>query len=414
LSGLADISNISIQEWVSRIIDRDVRAIARAISSVENCEDAARQLITALREELSASAKQPIVVGITGPAGSGKSTLTDALIGELRKGGHTVGVLAIDPTSAISGGALLGDRIRMQAYDLDRGVLIRSMATRGATGGIANATSDAITVLQAAGKDYILVETLGVGQDEIAVAQLADVTVLVLAPRAGDEVQAMKAGIMEVADIIVLNKTDDPAMTQLESDIRESLQLRNSGDDEPTALPPVIKTVATEGRGVPELRIAIDAMARTVSSRSPKKALHGPALGEVALDHLGVAVGSLAESLKFYGDMLGMTVMGNYDIPHESTRVAMLPAGDARIELLEATEADSPIGRFLAKRGPGLHHICLRVLDLKTAIAKLKEAGARLVQDVPQVGASGHRYIFVHPSSAGGVLLELVQAEAHT
>jgi LAO/AO transport system kinase len=297
------------------------------------------------------------------------------------------------------------------------------MATRGSLGGVAAATRDAITVLAAAGKEWIIVETVGVGQDEIVVAQLADVTVLVLTPGAGDDVQTMKAGIMEIADIFALNKADNPAIDQLEANVRESFALREAAvgmaheqaGEQVAALPPIIKTVATEGRGVPQLRIAIEHAASAVRTRAgrhaAKQALGGVALGEdVALDHLGIAVPELASSLKFYEELLGLRLAGTYFIPQERTRVAMLPAGDARIELLEPTEADSPIGKFLAKRGPGLHHICLRVPDLAAAIARLKQSGARLLNDTPQTGAGGHQYVFVHPSSAGGVLLELVQA----
>jgi len=369
-------------------------------------------LLGALRT--TASGKRSMVLGITGPAGSGKSTLTNALIEHLRKDGKTVAVLAIDPSSAVSGGALLGDRIRMQSHGLDAGVLIRSMATRGAVGGIANATKDAITIIEAAGKDYIIVETVGVGQDEIAVTRIADATVLVLTPGAGDEVQAMKSGIMELADIVVLNKADHSAIDQLESDIRENLQSPDfHHGDQPNRTPAIIKTVATEGLGVPQLRVAIDALARDVRTRPRGRAvsqLH--AADTVALDHLGIAVESVAGARKFYEELLGMRVSGTYDIPQELTHVAMLPVGDARIELLEATQRDSPIGRFLARRGPGLHHICLRVPDLAKAATRLKEAGARLINDEPQTGAGGHRYIFVHPSSAGGVLLELVEGDA--
>jgi LAO/AO transport system kinase len=401
----------SARELVARVAGGDVRAIARAISLVEERGRLGEELLTALSQQRPNQAGRCVVVGITGAAGSGKSTLTDALIGELRKENLSVGVLAVDPSSAATGGALLGDRIRMQSHGLDPGVLIRSMATRGALGGVARATRDAVSVLEASGRDWIIIETVGVGQDEIAVAQLADVTVLVLTPGAGDDVQTMKAGIMEIADIFVLNKADDPAVARLEANVRESLALREAAAEQPEETsPPVIKTVATEGRGVPQLKIAIAASAAAMQHRPSRQVNQAPL---VQLDHLGIAVPELDAALKFYEGLLGLQLSGTYEIPQERTRVGMLPAGDARIELLEPSEPDSPIGRFLAKRGPGLHHICLRVPDLAEAIARLKQAGTRLISETPQTGAGGHSYVFVHPSGAGGVLLELVQAEAN-
>ncbi|MSO19415.1 MAG: methylmalonyl Co-A mutase-associated GTPase MeaB [Acidobacteria bacterium] len=414
VSSHPDKSIRNIEEWIDRIRQCDVRAVARAISAIENRSADSAALLSGLRAQSVQTLRHSAVVGITGAAGTGKSTLTDALITELRRQSKTVGVLAIDPSSSVSGGALLGDRIRMQAHGLDPGVLIRSMATRGAVGGLAAATRNAVAVLDAAGKDFILIETVGVGQDEIAVAQLADVTVLLLAPGTGDGVQAMKAGLMEVADIYVLNKADDAGVAQLEADVVESLQLREPDESNQSArLAPIVRTVATEGTGVPQLILAIaDLLAPGRPSKQRPEVPIKAALDDSAvLDHMGIAVASIAESLKFYEDAMGLRVSGYYDIPQELTRVAMLPAGEARIELLEATQPDSPIGRFLARRGPGLHHICIRVPDLGAALDKLKQSGAQLLQAEPQEGAGGHRYVFVHPASAGGVLLELVQAQ---
>ncbi len=412
MSNHSDKSIRNIEDWINRIRQCDVRAVARAISAIENRSEDSAALLSELRTQSVPALRHSVVVGITGAAGTGKSTLTDALITELRRQNKTVGVLAIDPSSSVTGGALLGDRIRMQSHGLDSGVLIRSMATRGALGGVAAATRDAVTVLNAAGKDFILIETVGVGQDEVAIAQLADVTVLLLAPGSGDDVQAMKAGLMEIADIYVLNKADDAGVDQLEANVVESLHLREPAENNRQArVAPIIRAVATEGCGVPQLLLAIAEMlapGRPAKQRVPINAALGNA---VVLDHLGIAVASIAESLKFYEDALGLRVSGYYDIPQELTKVAMLSAGDARIELLESTQPDSPIGRFLAKRGPGLHHICIRVPDLGAALEKLKQSGAQLLHEEPQEGAGGHRYVFVHPGSAGGVLLELVQAQ---
>src|SRR6202035_1169384 len=194
------------------------------------------------------------VIGLTGPPGAGKSTLVDQLAKHYRKENQTVGIIAVDPTSPYTGGAILGDRIRMQDHYADPGIYIRRMATRGSLGGLARATADAATVLDASGRDLVLIETVGVGQDEIDIVRLADVTVVILVPGMGDDVQTIKAGIMEIADIFVINKSDREGAERVEREIRsmQSLAIRS---DKWT--PPIVKTVATDGRGIPELATAI-------------------------------------------------------------------------------------------------------------------------------------------------------------
>lgn len=214
----------------------DVRAVSRLITLLENAEPAG---ITAL-EKLGSSNRRAVVVGITGYPGAGKSTLIDQLAGAYRRQGKRVGIVAVDTTSPITGGALLGDRIRMQDHALDDGVFIRSMATRGQHGGLARATRGTVRVLEAAGYDTILVETVGVGQDEVDVADVAQTVVAVVAPGLGDEVQAMKAGLLEVAHIVVVNKGDREGADSTVRDLSEWV-------------PKVIRTVAIKGEGVPEL-----------------------------------------------------------------------------------------------------------------------------------------------------------------
>jgi LAO/AO transport system ATPase len=187
-----------------RVLSGDVRAVARAISVVEDESDASAHLISRLFPHTG----QAYLIGVTGPPGAGKSTLVDRLTGQLREAGRTVGIVAVDPTSPFTGGAILGDRVRMQSHAADPGVFIRSMATRGNLGGLARATGDATIVLDASGRDIIIVETVGVGQDEVDIVRTADVSIVVLVPGTGDEVQALKAGIMEIADIFVVNKAD--------------------------------------------------------------------------------------------------------------------------------------------------------------------------------------------------------------
>jgi LAO/AO transport system kinase len=328
----------------------------------------------------------------------------DALARAIRREGKTVGILAVDPTSRVSGGAILGDRIRMQAHHGDPGVFIRSMATRGAVGGLARATEDLALLLDASGKDYVLIETVGVGQDEVEVAGVADVTVLVLVPGMGDDVQAIKAGIMEIADIFVINKADHPGADRVETEIAGVLSLAHRADG---WQPPIVRTVATENKGITELLEAIGKFAHERGAAAASSTEKAPR-GEFAIDHLGIAVKSIEAALGFYQSQLGMQVASRETVPHEKVNVAMLPVGGSRIELLEPTEPDSVVGRFLARRGEGLHHVALRVPDLAAAVTRLRAAGARLLNE-PQTGAGGHRYVFVHPASTGGVLLELIE-----
>jgi LAO/AO transport system kinase len=228
----------------------DPRALARAATLIEN----RRPEATALIAELFAQTGRAVTVGITGAPGVGKSSLVNQLIRQLRSEQQRVGVLAVDPSSAWTGGAILGDRIRMQDHHGDPDVFIRSMATRGYLGGLARGTLELTLLLDAAGADTILIETVGVGQDEIDIARLASVTVVVLVPGLGDDVQAIKAGIMEIADVFVINKADHAGTDKLETEVRLALALVTRHDG---WMPPIVRTVATEGRGIPELIQAI-------------------------------------------------------------------------------------------------------------------------------------------------------------
>lgn len=240
-----------IEELIQGVLKGDHRSIARAITTVENNEPEAQELIAAIYSHTGKAQ----VIGLTGPGGAGKSTLADKIVHEYRKRGKTVGVVAVDPSSPFTGGAFLGDRIRMQELTADPDVFIRSMATRNYIGGIAKATKDAVRILDAAGKDIVIVETAGAGQSEVEIVRVAQTIVVMHAPGLGDEIQAIKAGMMEIADIFVVNKADRHDANKTVTDIQATLQL---SDEESPWKPPVLKTVALTGEGVPELIEKID------------------------------------------------------------------------------------------------------------------------------------------------------------
>jgi LAO/AO transport system kinase len=238
------------EELLEKFFNGDVRALSRIITRVENRSADSLSLL----QQLFPHSGKSEVIGVTGSPGSGKSTLVDRLAAAYRNKGKTLAVVAVDPSSPFTGGAILGDRIRMQTPGTDPGVYIRSMATRGHLGGVATATADVVTVLDAAGRDPIIVETVGVGQDEIDIVKLADVSIVVLVPGMGDDVQALKAGIMEIGDIFVINKCDRPGVEKMERAVLAMLSLAHRADG---WQPPVLKTVATEGRGIDDLVGAI-------------------------------------------------------------------------------------------------------------------------------------------------------------
>jgi len=392
----------ALQQLAARVVAGETAALARAISLAENDAAASRELLSLLPLPAGAALR----IGITGAPGAGKSTLVEQLARRYAAE-QKVAVLAIDPTSPITGGALLGDRIRMQG--VEQQVYVRSMATRGFTGGLARAAADACRLMEAAGRSPLLIETVGVGQEETEVVRLADVTVVVLTPGMGDDVQSMKAGLMEVADIFVINKSDREGAERLHAELQAMQSLAEAGAWQP----PIVRTVATSGEGMEELQREIARCAAWLrdggrelrfSARENYASLFP---GETCvLDHLGIAVHSIAAARKFY-EQIGLHISGEEIVPQEKVRVAMLPLGATRLELLEPTAEDSVIAKFLLKRGEGLHHVALRVSDIDATFARLR-GSVRLVREEIGIGAGGHKYFFVHPASAGGVLVEVV------
>ncbi len=241
---------VGVDSWAEQIRGGDVRAISRAITAIENNAPEAEQILRQLFPHTGSS----YLIGVTGAPGTGKSSLVDKLAAYYRGQQQTVGIIAVDPTSPFTGGAILGDRIRMQGHATDSGTFIRSMATRGFLGGLARTTADVALLLDAAGKKQILIETVGVGQDEVDIVQLADCTLVMLVPGLGDEVQAIKAGLMEIGDVFVLNKADREGVDRFEQQLRAMLQIVPEREG---WRPPVVRTVATEGKGIEELGAAI-------------------------------------------------------------------------------------------------------------------------------------------------------------
>ncbi|MDQ1639356.1 MAG: GTPase [Pyrinomonadaceae bacterium] len=244
-------ASANMKSLIDRIAAGDARAVARAISKVEDLSKDATELM----KQVFPLTGRGLIIGITGAPGAGKSSLVDKLALLYRQQGERVGIVAVDPSSPFSGGAILGDRIRMQTLGLDSGVFIRSMATRGNLGGLARTTVDAVSILDAAGYGKIIIETVGVGQDEVEVVKAADVSVVVLVPGMGDDIQAIKAGIMEIGDIFVINKADRDGVNSTEKELQALLSLAERDD---AWQPPIVKTIAIESAGIEELAKAIE------------------------------------------------------------------------------------------------------------------------------------------------------------
>ena len=259
--------NLAVNQWAAKVRAGEVRAISRAITAIENHSPEAEYLL----RELFPHTGQAYLTGVTGAPGTGKSTLVDRLAAYHRKRQDRVGVIAVDPTSPYSGGAILGDRIRMQGHAGDAGIFIRSMATRGFLGGLARSTAEVALLLDAAGKRHVLIETVGVGQDEIDIVRLADCVLVVLVPGLGDDIQNMKAGLMEIGDIFVLNKADREDADRLEEQLHAMLSLVMPRDG---WHPPVIRTVATENKGIEDLAATVEKFRKHFEASGERQKKH--------------------------------------------------------------------------------------------------------------------------------------------
>lgn len=449
-----------ILRLASAVVAGSVQAAARLITLIENDgEDAAKAL-----RALFPHTGRAHVVGITGPPGSGKSTLVNAAIRGLRTQGRRVGVIAVDPSSPFTGGALLGDRIRMQEHGTDPEVFVRSMATRGSLGGLAPATGEAVAVLDAWGAATVFIETVGTGQAEVDVVSAADTVMVVSAPGLGDGVQTLKAGVMEIGDVFVVNKADRPDADRAVNDLRMVLAMGPEG----AWRPPVLSTVATTGEGVAEVLGAVSdhlrhmdqsgglaarrkarwrrEVIRAVEARLRAQTMSGAAVASldelvelvaagqldprgaalrlldasrdaapgtvsagVRVDHIGVAVRSIDEASRFYSEALGLLASPPEQLPAQGVTMVFFAAGETRIELLEPLTPDGPIARFLERRGEGVHHVALAVPDVARALEGARVAGFEPVDATPRPGAHGTRVAFLHPKGTHGVLVELVE-----
>ncbi len=444
-----------ILRLAASVVAGSVQAAARLITLIENDgEDAA----VALRA-LFPHTGRAHVVGITGPPGSGKSTLVNAAIRALRAQGRRVGVIAVDPSSPFTGGALLGDRIRMQDHSTDPEVFVRSMATRGSLGGLAPATGEAVAVLDAWGASTVFVETVGTGQAEVDVVSATDTVAVVSAPGLGDSVQTLKAGVMEIGDLFVVNKADRPDADRAATDLKMVLALAPEGGWRP----PVLSTVATTGEGVAQVLESVSNHLRHLEQsgglkdrrrarwrrevvRSVEARLRAQTMGSAAIasldglvelvasgqldprgaairllaagrdaaagvrvDHIGVAVRSIAEAARFYSEALGLQGGPPEQLPAQGVTMVFFAAGETRIELLEPLTPEGPIARFLERRGEGVHHVALAVPDVERALESARAAGFEPVDAIPRPGAHGTRVVFLHPKGTHGVLVELVE-----
>ncbi len=436
-----------ISNLVERVRNGDRIALSKLITRMEHEPEVRKEVI----KKIYGCPVKGRIICFTGPPGVGKSTIIDHVISILTEGGKKVGVILVDPRSPYTGGSLLGDRIRMQRHATNQNVFIRSISCADNPEGISRSVKDILKVMGLSGMDYIIVETVGTGQIAVEVSYICHTTVLVLMPNMGDDIQMMKAGIIESADIYVINKSDLQGGDLTEAYLRDNIEPRGGW------MPPIIKTIGYNRSTIVPL---VEKIEEHLSRENPmymekirgllktmfmdylddlavhflqenngyeefvskvakcecdyytaveelfKKFKKEVLCNDKGIDHVAIAVRDMDEAVKIWRDM-GFDV--EYEIVEEQkVKVGIIHMGDARIEILEPTEVDSPISKFLEKRGEGLHHLAVKVDDIEKEIEKLKEMGYRLIDERPRIGAGGKKIAFVHPKSAK-ILLELVE-----